>query len=72
MGAHIANEMCGTSVASIALLAIIGAWQSGARFVSNETNATSMAMTIATGVSLLCYVLILFIVPSAATTKDAP
>jgi hypothetical protein len=46
---------------SVALLAILVAWLSGTRFVSDMSNAASLAMALATGVALLCYTTILFI-----------
>ena len=45
----------------VALLAILVAWLSGTRFVSDMSNAASLAMALATGVALLCYTTILFI-----------
>ena len=54
---------------SIALLSIIVAWLSGARFVGSMANGASMTMAIATAVSLLCYALILFVVPAVTRTN---
>ena len=50
-------------IASVSLLAIVDAWLSGARFVGTMANGASLAMAVATGVSLLCYALILLIAP---------
>jgi hypothetical protein len=46
---------------AVALLAIIGAWLSGARFIGDAANGASFGMAIATAVALLCYVIILFV-----------
>jgi hypothetical protein len=54
---------------SVALLSIIVAWLSGARFVGSMANGASMAMAIATAVSVLCYALILFVVPAVSPAK---
>jgi hypothetical protein len=56
----------------IALLGIVAAWLSGARFVGTMANGASMAMAIATAVSILCYALILFIVPGPTTQEGTP
>ena len=48
-------------VGSVALLAIVAAWASGARFVGHAANGASFGMAIATGVAILAYVTILFI-----------
>jgi hypothetical protein len=53
----------------IAFLGILAAWLSGARFVGTMANGASMTMAIATGVSILCYALILFIVPNPTTQE---
>lgn len=45
----------------VALLAIITAWLSGARFTGAGADGASFAMAMATGVALLCYVAVLFI-----------
>jgi len=60
------------ALASVALVALVVAWQSGARFVGNEANAASMAMAIATGVTILCYAVILFVVAPSATAERTP
>lgn len=46
---------------AVAFLAVIAAWQSGARFVGASANGASFGMAMATGVALLCYVTILFV-----------
>ncbi len=43
------------------LLAIIAAAGSGASFVNSSTNGASLAMALATGVAMLCYLASLFI-----------
>jgi hypothetical protein len=53
----------------IAFLGIVAAWLSGARFVGTMANGASLAMAIATAVSILCYALILLIVPKPTTQE---
>jgi len=53
----------------IALLAILGAWFSGSKFVSDQANGSSFGMAVAAGVAMLAYVIILFIVTPAAKTR---
>jgi hypothetical protein len=60
------------TVTGIALLAIIVAWLSGSRFVGDMANGSSLAMAIATGVTILSYALILFIVPGTTTRRAVP
>ena len=50
-------------ITGVSLLGIVVAWLSGARFVGTMTNSASLAMAIAGGVSILCYALVLFLVP---------
>jgi hypothetical protein len=57
--------------AIVALVAIVVAWLSGARFVGDAAIGASLAMAIATGVTILCYASILFVVPRAGNTRDA-
>jgi len=54
------------SMTSSALLALIVAWFAGATFVGDQASGASLAMAIATGLAILCYALILFIVPGTA------
>lgn len=56
-------------IAGASLLGIVVAWISGARFVGTMTNGASMAMAVANAVSILCYSLILFIVPRSTTQE---
>jgi hypothetical protein len=55
---------------SVALLSIVVAWISGSRFVGSMDNGASLAMALATALSILCYVLILFLVATAETADD--
>ena len=59
-------------LAVIAFLGIVVAWQSGARFVGTMANGASMTMATATAVSILCYALILFIVPKPTKQEGTP
>lgn len=59
-------------ITGASLLGIVVAWLSGARFVGTMANGASLAMSIATGVSLLCYALVLFIVPGSSAQKGTP
>jgi hypothetical protein len=61
-----------TAVAGVALLAILVAWVSGTRFVGQMGNGVSLGMALATGVALLCYVMILFVVPSPGRPPNSP
>jgi len=46
---------------AVGLLAIIAAAGSGASFVNDGTNGSSLGMAVATGVAMLCYLVSLFI-----------
>jgi hypothetical protein len=46
---------------AVGLLAIIAAAGSGASFVNDGTNGSSLGMALATGVAMLCYLVSLFI-----------
>jgi hypothetical protein len=54
----------------VALLAVLAAWGSGAKFVGDMTNSASLTMAMATGVSLLCYSVVLFLAPSPLPRPD--
>jgi hypothetical protein len=54
----------------VALLSIVVAWMSGSQFVGTMDNGASLAMALATAVSILCYVLILFLVAQTAESPD--
>jgi hypothetical protein len=53
----------------VALLAILAAWSSGARFVGDMSKGPSLTMAIATGVALLCYAILLFVSPGALSRR---
>ena len=59
-------------ISGVSLLGIVVAWLSGARFVGTMANGASLAMAIATCVSILAYALILFIVPGSSPEKGTP
>jgi hypothetical protein len=49
------------SLTGVALLAILAAWSSGARFVGDMSKGPSLTMALATGLALLCYAVMLFV-----------
>jgi hypothetical protein len=49
------------SLTGVALLALLAAWTSGAKFVGDMDKGPSLTMALATGVALLCYAIILFV-----------
>jgi hypothetical protein len=57
--AVLARNAAATVIGAVALLAIIAAWLSGARFTGDAANGASFGMAMATAVALLCYVTIL-------------
>ena len=57
-----------SGLTGVALLSILVAWISGSRFIGTMDNGASLAMALATAVSILCYVLILFLVARTAET----
>ncbi|HEV3263990.1 MAG TPA: hypothetical protein VG014_00560 [Acidimicrobiales bacterium] len=57
------------SLTAIALLAILAAWSSGAKFVGDMSKGPSLTMAIATGVALLCYAILLFVPPGALSRR---
>lgn len=59
-------------ITGVALLGIVVAWLSGARFVGTMANGASLTMALATGASLLCYALVLFIAPGSGPAKETP
>ena len=59
--AVLARKAATTVLGAVALLAIIAAWLSGARFVGDAANGASFGMAMATAVAVLCYVIILFV-----------
>ena len=54
-------------IGCIALVAIVAAWLSGAKFVGDAANGASFGMALATGVAILGYAMIVFI---AVPTPD--
>jgi hypothetical protein len=59
--AALARKAATIAIGVVALLAVITAWLSGARFTGAGADGASFTMAMATGVALLCYVAILFI-----------
>lgn len=59
--AFLARKTAATVLGAIAFVVIIAAWVSGARFVGGAAAGASFGMAVATGVALLCYVIILFV-----------
>jgi hypothetical protein len=58
---------------AVALISIVGAWLSGARFVGTPSNAASLAMSSAAALATLAYALVLFVSPAPASRpKVAP
>ena len=59
-------------VGCVALLAILAAWLSGAKFVGDAANGASFGMALATGVAIVGYAAILFIaVPTPGRSATA-
>lgn len=58
--AVLARQVPAAVLAAVALIAIVSAWMSGARFVGHTADGTSFAMAAATAVALLCYTVVLF------------
>jgi hypothetical protein len=54
------------TAAAVGLLAIATAATQGFSFVSDGTNAASLAMALATGVAMLCYAIALYLVRTPA------
>lgn len=59
--AVLARKAATAVIGTVALLAIIDAWLSGARFTGDGADGASFGMGMATAVALLCYVIILFV-----------
>jgi len=70
--ASLARQFALIVITGISLLAIVAAWLSGAQFIGTMANGASMTMAIATAVSILCYALVLFIVPGSLAQRWAP
>jgi hypothetical protein len=67
--AIMARRSAAVVIGAVALLAIVAAWLSGARFTGDGADGASFGMAVATAVALLCYVIILF-VPRLAKGAD--
>lgn len=65
------REAAPIAITAVSLLAILVAWVSGAHFVEFMETGAVLVMAIATGVSVLCYALILLIVPGQSHDKVA-
>jgi hypothetical protein len=63
--AALARQAAPVVIGCVALLAILAAWFSGTKFVSDAANGASFGMAVATGVALLGYAIILFIATPA-------
>jgi len=62
-----------TVLGCVALIALLAAWFSGTKFVSDEANGASFGMAVATAVAILGYAIILFIaVPASGRAKVPP
>ena len=59
-------------VGCIALVAILTAWLSGAKFVGDGANGASFGMALATGVAILGYATIVFIAVPVPGRSGAP
>ena len=57
------------ALTGVALIAILAAWSSGARFVGDLSKGPSLTMAMATGVALLCYAVILFVPPDRLSSS---
>jgi hypothetical protein len=64
-----ARRAASAVIGGVALLAIVAAWVSGARFTGGGVSGASFGMAIATALALLSYVVILF-VPSLTAARD--
>lgn len=60
-----------TVLAIIGLLAMVGAWISGATFVGAQSDGTSFGMTMATALAVLVYATALFAVPAVRVSTPA-
>lgn len=64
--AALARQAAPIVIGCVALIAILAAWFSGTKFVSDAANGASFGMALATGVALLGYAIILFIAVPAS------
>lgn len=60
------------AIAATALLAVVVAWLSGSEFVGTMANGPTLAMAVATGVAILGYALILFVIPGGPSQAARP
>jgi hypothetical protein len=58
-------------LAALGLLAVTGAWMSGAHFVGTDEEPSSLSMAIATGVALFAYATILLLATPADLSSDS-
>lgn len=54
----------------VALASILVAWLSGSAFVGDQKNAGSLVMALATALALLCYALVIFLIPRMTREGD--
>jgi hypothetical protein len=67
-----ARQAAPVVIGCVALLAILAAWFSGTKFVSDAANGASFGMAVATGIALLGYAIILFIaIPARSGVRPA-
>lgn len=59
--AALVHQSAPIALAAVGLLAILAAWSSGTKFVSDAANGASFGMAVATAVAILAYATILFI-----------
>jgi hypothetical protein len=59
--AALARKAAATVIGAVALLAVIAAWLSGARFTGDAADGASFGMAMATAVAEFGYVIILFV-----------
>jgi len=59
--AALVRQIAPIVLACVSLIAILAAWSSGTKFVSDAANGASFGMAVAIGVAILGYVIILFI-----------
>jgi hypothetical protein len=57
-----------TVLSCVAMLAVLVAWLSGSRFVGTQDNGTSLSMAVASVTAVLCYAIIVFVLPATPLT----
>jgi hypothetical protein len=57
------------ALGTIALLSVLGAWFSGSSYVGDHAGGAARGMAYATALAILCYALILLLVPSTPRTE---